>query len=349
MAQIRADEITSILRQEIENYERAIDVTETGSVISVGDGIARIHGLEKVMAGELIEFPHDSAFPGTSGSELPDVHELLQRLVNFAREHFHREVGPHLNQPAATAPHSVVGEVVAWLKSEVRADADAVVAGDVAMLGGEVSWQIGLLRVAYTVAGGVLALAGGFLLWPSFERQSLPAAIAASLGSMARYADRVLAAPAADAAPAALLEAEHGRAGVDTTNLQATFQRVVAEPGESRERLEASLLAVVTLQRMLVSLNALRTFAPAAEPGAPEWAGFQAFLHRGLADLPGAIEARRAPVVFDAVGEARAALAATGSWPARWSAWRGRSRDCAPPSPGSPPAGTHDSRGTLVG
>ncbi|SPF32593.1 F1 sector of membrane-bound ATP synthase, alpha subunit [Candidatus Sulfopaludibacter sp. SbA4] len=59
MAQIRADEITKILRQEIENYEHAIDVTEVGSVISVGDGIARIHGLEKVMAGELIEFPHN--------------------------------------------------------------------------------------------------------------------------------------------------------------------------------------------------------------------------------------------------------------------------------------------------
>src|SRR6202045_1464692 len=59
MAHIRADEITSLLRQEIENYERAIDVSETGSVISVGDGIARIHGLEKVMAGELIEFPHN--------------------------------------------------------------------------------------------------------------------------------------------------------------------------------------------------------------------------------------------------------------------------------------------------
>jgi F-type H+/Na+-transporting ATPase subunit alpha len=59
MAQIRADEITKILRQEIENYEHAIDVTEIGSVISVGDGIARIHGLEKVMAGELIEFPHN--------------------------------------------------------------------------------------------------------------------------------------------------------------------------------------------------------------------------------------------------------------------------------------------------
>src|SRR5215472_10271714 len=61
MASIRADEITSILRQEIENYEGVVDVSETGSVISVGDGIARIHGLEKVMAGELIEFPHNVA------------------------------------------------------------------------------------------------------------------------------------------------------------------------------------------------------------------------------------------------------------------------------------------------
>ncbi len=58
MAQIRADEITNLLRQEIENYDRAIDVSEVGTVISVGDGIARIHGLEKVMAGELISFGH---------------------------------------------------------------------------------------------------------------------------------------------------------------------------------------------------------------------------------------------------------------------------------------------------
>ena len=56
MAQIRADEISRLLREEIDNYERAVNVAETGSVISVGDGIARIHGLEKVMAGELIEF-----------------------------------------------------------------------------------------------------------------------------------------------------------------------------------------------------------------------------------------------------------------------------------------------------
>src|SRR5947209_12114556 len=58
MAQIRADEITRVLRSEIENYEQAVNVSETGSIISVGDGIARIYGLERVMAGELIEFPH---------------------------------------------------------------------------------------------------------------------------------------------------------------------------------------------------------------------------------------------------------------------------------------------------
>ena len=56
MASIRADEISRVLREEIENYEKAVDVAETGSVISVGDGITRIYGLENVMAGELIEF-----------------------------------------------------------------------------------------------------------------------------------------------------------------------------------------------------------------------------------------------------------------------------------------------------
>jgi F-type H+-transporting ATPase subunit alpha len=56
MAQIRADEISRLLREEIDNYEKAVNVAETGSVISVGDGIARIYGLENVMAGELIEF-----------------------------------------------------------------------------------------------------------------------------------------------------------------------------------------------------------------------------------------------------------------------------------------------------
>src|SRR5689334_9216658 len=56
---IQADEITRVLRSEIENYEQAVNVEETGSIISIGDGIARIYGLERVMAGEMIEFPHN--------------------------------------------------------------------------------------------------------------------------------------------------------------------------------------------------------------------------------------------------------------------------------------------------
>jgi F-type H+-transporting ATPase subunit alpha len=58
MAQIKADEITKLIREQIENYETRIAVDEVGTVISIGDGIARVHGLEKVMAGEMIEFPH---------------------------------------------------------------------------------------------------------------------------------------------------------------------------------------------------------------------------------------------------------------------------------------------------
>jgi F-type H+-transporting ATPase subunit alpha len=59
MANIKADEISKILREQIENYEQTVAVEEVGSVISVGDGIARIHGLEKVMAGEMLAFPHN--------------------------------------------------------------------------------------------------------------------------------------------------------------------------------------------------------------------------------------------------------------------------------------------------
>src|ERR1700691_6104677 len=58
MAQIQADEISRVLRAEIENYDKAINVSETGSVISVGDGIARGYGLENMMSGEMMEFPH---------------------------------------------------------------------------------------------------------------------------------------------------------------------------------------------------------------------------------------------------------------------------------------------------
>jgi F-type H+-transporting ATPase subunit alpha len=56
MVKIRPDEISSIIRQQIEQYNQEVKVVNVGTVFQVGDGIARIYGLEKVMAGELLEF-----------------------------------------------------------------------------------------------------------------------------------------------------------------------------------------------------------------------------------------------------------------------------------------------------
>ena len=58
MESIKANEINEIIRAQIENFDASMTVAEVGTVIKVGDGIAEIYGLEKVMAGELLEFPH---------------------------------------------------------------------------------------------------------------------------------------------------------------------------------------------------------------------------------------------------------------------------------------------------
>jgi F-type H+-transporting ATPase subunit alpha len=57
--EIKADEISKIIREQIDGYRAGIDVSEIGTVVSVGDGIARVYGLERAMAGELLAFPHD--------------------------------------------------------------------------------------------------------------------------------------------------------------------------------------------------------------------------------------------------------------------------------------------------
>ena len=57
--EIRADEISRIIRDQIKDYGKKVDVAETGTVLSTGDGIARVYGLSGAMAGELLEFPHD--------------------------------------------------------------------------------------------------------------------------------------------------------------------------------------------------------------------------------------------------------------------------------------------------
>jgi F-type H+/Na+-transporting ATPase subunit alpha len=109
MASIRADEISRVLREEIENYEKAVDVAETGSVISVGDGIARIYGLENVMAGELIQFGG-----GVSGIALNLEEEdvgavLLGEYSNIKEGDEVRRTGRIMSIPVGEA---MVGRVV---------------------------------------------------------------------------------------------------------------------------------------------------------------------------------------------------------------------------------------------
>ena len=55
--QLRAEEISQIIKKQIASYEKTVEVQETGTVLTIGDGIARVYGLEGAMAGELVEFP----------------------------------------------------------------------------------------------------------------------------------------------------------------------------------------------------------------------------------------------------------------------------------------------------
>jgi F-type H+-transporting ATPase subunit alpha len=56
--EIKAEEISKVIREQIGSYAVEVDVAEVGSVVSIGDGIARVHGVERAMAGEMLEFPH---------------------------------------------------------------------------------------------------------------------------------------------------------------------------------------------------------------------------------------------------------------------------------------------------
>ena len=85
MAHLGADEITKFLREEIENYGQAVSVAEVGTVMSLGDGIARIHGLEKVMFGEMIAFPH-GVFGIAMNLEEDQVGAVLLGEYNELRE-----------------------------------------------------------------------------------------------------------------------------------------------------------------------------------------------------------------------------------------------------------------------
>ncbi|GJR25171.1 ATP synthase CF1 alpha subunit [Tanacetum coccineum] len=81
---LNTDEISNIIRERIEQYNREVKIVNTGTVLQVGDGIARIHGLDEVMAGELVEFEEEGSSVKATGkiAQIPVSEAYLGRVVN---------------------------------------------------------------------------------------------------------------------------------------------------------------------------------------------------------------------------------------------------------------------------
>ena len=105
----KADEIASVLQQEIEQYQSQIDVREVGRVLEVGDGIARVYGLSGVMAGEMVEFPNGTiGLAFTARAMKPAIApmtiiEMTKPITMTPRR------GPHVTRPAFPASSNANG------------------------------------------------------------------------------------------------------------------------------------------------------------------------------------------------------------------------------------------------
>jgi F-type H+/Na+-transporting ATPase subunit alpha len=109
MAQIQADEISQILREQIANYDSKVKVDEVGTIISLGDGIARLHGLDKAMAGELLSFPHGIAGLAMSLEEDQVGAVLLGDYTELSEGDEVKRTGKILSVPVGEA---MIGRVV---------------------------------------------------------------------------------------------------------------------------------------------------------------------------------------------------------------------------------------------
>jgi F-type H+-transporting ATPase subunit alpha len=107
--EIKADEISKIIREQIEDYRAGVEVSEIGTVISVGDGIARVYGLEKVMAGELLEFPHGVMGLALNLEETQVGVVLLGEYTEIRQDDQVRRTGRIMEVPVGEA---MVGRVV---------------------------------------------------------------------------------------------------------------------------------------------------------------------------------------------------------------------------------------------
>ncbi|HEU4394792.1 MAG TPA: F0F1 ATP synthase subunit alpha, partial [Planctomycetota bacterium] len=106
---IRPEEITSVLKKEIQNYESAIEMAETGTILEVGDGIARIYGLEKAMAGEMLEFENGSFGLAMNLEEDSVGVVILGRFHDIKEGQIVKRTGRILSVPAG---EGLIGRVV---------------------------------------------------------------------------------------------------------------------------------------------------------------------------------------------------------------------------------------------
>src|SRR6185436_16804869 len=107
--EIRAEEITKLIREQLGGFTAGVDVAEVGTVLSVGDGIARLHGLDRCMSGELVSLPH-----GVMGLAL-NLEEDSVGVVLFGETHLIRE-GDEVKRTKRIMPvpvgEALVGRVV---------------------------------------------------------------------------------------------------------------------------------------------------------------------------------------------------------------------------------------------
>jgi F-type H+/Na+-transporting ATPase subunit alpha len=109
MAQIKADEITQLLREQIANYDAKVQVDEVGTITALGDGIAHIYGLDKAMAGELLSFPHDIAGLALSLEEDQVGSVILGEYTELKEGEEVKRTGKILSVPVGPA---LIGRVV---------------------------------------------------------------------------------------------------------------------------------------------------------------------------------------------------------------------------------------------
>lgn len=150
-------------------------------------------------------------------------------------------------------------------------------------------------RIVYTLAGGAMALAGGYLLWPQWERERLPRRLARAVRADQKYLAAVLTALARPEEPDPALGKLRREAEIEVGNVGAAFQRMLAEPARHRRRI-ARIFALVTyierLCRHTITLDGLIGAQAPTGPTEP-LAGLRAFLDTILADVADALDSGR--------------------------------------------------------